>query len=100
MKAIKEAQESLKILEEHGLRNKKFFGGEEIGLADLAFGWIAWWLEVLEEVAGVKVLEAESFPRLHAWIQSFKEFPAIKQNLPERSTMLTYYKDQRATLIA
>ncbi|BFG42815.1 hypothetical protein CerSpe_290900 [Prunus speciosa] len=100
VKAVKEAQESLGILEEHALGNKKFFGGDEIGLADLAFGWIAWWLEVLEEAAGVKVLEADSFPRLKAWMQSFKEFPTIKESLPDRSGMLTYFKGRRATFVA
>lgn len=100
MKAIKEAQENLKLLEEHGLGNKKFFSGNEIGLADLAFGWIALWLEVLEEAAGVKVFEEDSFPRLHAWIQSFKESPTIKENLPERNALLNYFKGRRATVVA
>ncbi|KAM1153070.1 hypothetical protein FF1_035564 [Malus domestica] len=100
VKAIKEAQENLKILEEHGLGNKKFFGGNDIGLADLAFGWMALWLEVLEEAAGVKVFEGDSFPRLHAWIQSFKESPTIKENLPERNALLNYFKGGRATVVA
>ncbi|KAB2636468.1 glutathione transferase GST 23-like [Pyrus ussuriensis x Pyrus communis] len=100
VKAIKEAQENLKILEEHGLGNKKFFSGNEIGLADLAFGWIALWLEVLEEAAGVKVFEGDSFPRLHAWVQSFKESPTIKENLPERNALLNYFKGRRATVVA
>ncbi|KAI5315625.1 hypothetical protein L3X38_044801 [Prunus dulcis] len=99
-KPIAESIEILGILEEHGLGNKKFFGGDEIGLADLAFGWIAWWLEVLEEAAGVKVLEDDSFPQLKAWMQSFKEFPTIKESLPDRSAMLTYFKGRRATFVA
>ncbi|KAM5563241.1 putative glutathione S-transferase [Rosa sericea] len=100
VKATKEAQEQLRILEEQGLGDKKFFGGDEIGMADLEFGWLARWLEVLSEVAGVKVIEAESFPRLHAWIQRFKEIPTIKENLPDRSAMLTYFKGRRATFLA
>lgn len=100
VKAIKEAHESLGILEEDGLGNNKFFSGDKIGLADLALGWIAWWLEVLEEAAGVKLLEAESFPRLKAWMQSFKDFPTIKESLPDRSALLTYFKGRRATFVA
>ncbi|KAM1107151.1 hypothetical protein ACFX2B_003905 [Malus domestica] len=100
VKAVKESQENLKILEEHGLGNKKFFGGEEIGLVDLAFGWIACWLEVWEEVAGVKVFEADRFPRLQAWIQRFREVPTIKENLPDRNALLTFFKSRRAMIIA
>ena len=49
-KATKEAKQLLKIIEDHGLGQKKFSGGNKIGLADLAFGWLSAWLEVMEEV--------------------------------------------------
>uniref|UniRef100_A0A7N2MK78 glutathione transferase n=1 Tax=Quercus lobata TaxID=97700 RepID=A0A7N2MK78_QUELO len=92
VKATKEMKELLGILEEHGLGEKKFFGGNNIGLADLAFGWIACLLEITQEAAGVKVLEADSFPRLQAWIKNFNEIPAIKESLRDRNELLTYFK--------
>lgn len=79
MKATKEVQELLRILEEHGLGEKKYFGGNKIGLVDIAFGWIACFLEFLEQAAGVKVLEDNSFPRLQAWIKNFNEIPVVKR---------------------
>jgi glutathione S-transferase len=38
-KAAKEALEVLKILEEQCLGDKKFFGGENFGMVDIAYGW-------------------------------------------------------------
>lgn len=91
-RAVKEAQECLKILEEHGLQGKKFFDGDKIGMTDLSYGWLAFWLEPMEEVGGVKVLEVNSYPRLHAWIRNFKEVPVIKENHPDQTRLLAYFK--------
>ncbi|RXH93189.1 hypothetical protein DVH24_013765 [Malus domestica] len=38
--AIVKAKENLKYLEEE-LKGKKFFGGEKLGFADIALGWLA-----------------------------------------------------------
>lgn len=100
VKATKEVKEILGILEEHGLGEKKFFGGNNIGLADLAFGWIAYLLETMEEAAGVKVLEADSFPRLQEWIKNFNEIPAIKESLHDRNELLTHFKRRREHFVS
>ena len=97
-KAIEESLEMLRIVEEQALEGKKYFGGDEIGIVDIAFGGIAHWLGVIEEVVGVKLLEANEFPRLHAWTNNFKEVPVIKQNLPDRQDMLVLFKGVREKL--
>ncbi|XP_048332628.2 probable glutathione S-transferase [Ziziphus jujuba] len=94
-KAKNESLEVLKTIEEHGLGDKKFFGGEEIGIVDIAFGWMSLWLGVIEEIVGVKLLEAHLFPRLYAWTKNFKEVPVIKQNLPDRHELLLHCKGVR-----
>ncbi|KAF6135826.1 hypothetical protein GIB67_028145 [Kingdonia uniflora] len=94
-KAIQDSLEVLKILEEHGLGEKEFFGGETIGLADMALGWMAYWMCMMEEAAGVKLFEEHKFPRLFKWTRNFKEFPIIKENLPDRNELLAYYKSLR-----
>uniref|UniRef100_A0A5B7AU39 Probable glutathione S-transferase n=1 Tax=Davidia involucrata TaxID=16924 RepID=A0A5B7AU39_DAVIN len=99
-KAIKDSLEMLRTVEEHALGGKKFFNGARIGIVDIAFGDVAHWLGVGEDILGVKLLEADSFPRLHAWIQNFKEEPVIRENLPDRNKIFAYVKRRREMLLA
>ncbi|XP_022758578.1 glutathione transferase GST 23-like [Durio zibethinus] len=99
-KAAKEAKELLTIFEEQGLGEKKYFGGEEIGMVDLAMGWIAASLGVIEEIVDVKILDAESLPRLHAWVQNFRAYPVIKNNLPDHDKLLENYTKKREMFLA
>nr|GMD03390.1 probable glutathione S-transferase [Ipomoea batatas] len=104
-RAVKDSLEMLKTIEEEALAlalggGKKFFGGDEIGMVDIAFGGIVHWLEAIEDVVGVKLLEpAECFPKLHAWMMNFKESPLIKENLPDKSEMFVYFKNLREKLV-
>ncbi|EOY05470.1 Tau class glutathione transferase GSTU43 [Theobroma cacao] len=76
-KAINNNLEILKTME-HGLGDKKFFGGDKLGLADLVFGLVLHILVPTEEVAGIKFIKADTFPRLHAWMKNFSEEPVSK----------------------
>ncbi|KAK7279470.1 hypothetical protein RJT34_24523 [Clitoria ternatea] len=71
-KVTNEVREVLKVLEET-IGDKKYFGGEKIGLLDIVLGWIALSFGVIEDVVGVKVLVVNDFPHLFTWIQNFKE---------------------------
>jgi glutathione S-transferase len=82
--------EWLKILEEQGLGDKKFFGGESINLVDISHGALGYWFAALEEAKGVKVLEPATLPRLHAWAKNFVELPVVKENIPAYDKMLAY----------
>ena len=100
-KAKKESLEFLKTIEEYAIDgDKKFFGGEEIGIVDIAFGGIAHWLGIIEEVIGVKLFDAQELPRLHAWANNFKQVPVIKENIPDRDKLLFYFKGIREKLLA
>ncbi|KAI3871549.1 hypothetical protein MKW92_022497 [Papaver armeniacum] len=100
-KAQNEISEMLKTFEEKGgLGEKKFFGGDTIGLVDLAIAPIAYWLGAIEEVVGVKIFEADKFPKLHEWSESFKQVLVIKENLPNYTDLLDYLKGIREKAIA
>ncbi|CAK7327369.1 unnamed protein product [Dovyalis caffra] len=43
-KTTKETEEMLQTVEELGLGEKKFFGGDSIGMVDIAFGAVIHWL--------------------------------------------------------
>ncbi|KAJ6683652.1 hypothetical protein OIU85_007351 [Salix viminalis] len=89
-KAATELLESLKILEEQGLGDRKFFGGESINLVDISYGALGYGFAALEEAKGVKVLEPRTLPRLHAWSRNFVELPVVKENIPAYDKMLAY----------
>ena len=100
-KAKKGSLEMLRTIEEHAFGNgRKFFNGDSVGIVDIAFGAIAHWVEAMEEIVGVKILEAASFPRMHAWAKNFKEVPVIKENLPDRDELVVFLKRLREKLLA
>lgn len=88
--AIAAAVENLKFAEEE-LKGKKFFGGEKIGLADLAFGWLAYLICVFDEVAGFKIVD-ERFPLLLSWMQEFSEHPITKDHWPPHDKLVIKYQ--------
>ncbi|XP_030506846.2 probable glutathione S-transferase [Cannabis sativa] len=94
--AAKEVVEVLKTLEEQlSLGNTKFFGGETINMVDIANGWLAHWFECVEQLVGLKLLDPKNLPRLHTWVQNFKQLPIIKDTLPHCNKLLTHMKSRR-----
>ncbi|KAJ9680189.1 hypothetical protein PVL29_019477 [Vitis rotundifolia] len=77
-KEQEEAMDNLKLLEEK-LKGNKFFGGEMIRFLDLALGWLASLISVMEEIIGLKVVD-EKFPFLSAWKQNFANALIIRDN--------------------
>ncbi|GAB4844954.1 hypothetical protein Ancab_038348 [Ancistrocladus abbreviatus] len=76
-KALTEVRENWKLMES-GLEGKRFFGGEQIGFADVANAWIGYWTRIVQEVVGIKLIDEESVPLLAKWFRDILEIPLIK----------------------
>ncbi|RCV29058.1 hypothetical protein SEVIR_5G459000v4 [Setaria viridis] len=97
------ARENLAILEEQlrGKKKKRFFGGDSIGLVDIAgAGLFAHWLGVLEEVAGVRVLSDEEHPALRRWANEYLADEAVKECLPDRDQLVAHFSANRDKCIS
>ncbi|KAK9911472.1 hypothetical protein M0R45_035380 [Rubus argutus] len=91
---IVKAKENLKYLEEE-LKGKKFFGGERIGFADIALGWLADYEGVFQEVTSIKLIAEDEFPLLSEWKRTFADAPIIKENWPPRDKLVTKFQGYR-----
>ncbi|TVU07718.1 hypothetical protein EJB05_41084, partial [Eragrostis curvula] len=93
-KFAKETKQSLALLEAQ-LEGKRFFGGDAVGYVDLAACTLAYWLDVLEEVTGVRLLEDGEFPVLRRWAKEYISDAAVKRCLPERDQLVAYFDSNR-----
>ncbi|KAL1557133.1 glutathione transferase [Salvia divinorum] len=98
-KAAKDLLEILKIVQDEALGDHKFFGGDTLSLVDLCYGWLTS-LKYVERVVGVQVLEPMTLPRLHRWMQDFKEERVIKENLPDLEAKLPELEILRNHLVS
>ncbi|KZV23264.1 hypothetical protein F511_17773 [Dorcoceras hygrometricum] len=85
-KAKEEAEELLKFLDNE-LEGKKFFGGDSIGLADIAGNFIAYWYWVIAELQGIKLITKDKFPSLCKWMEGYVNSSFVKEHLPDREKL-------------
>ncbi|GAB4844964.1 hypothetical protein Ancab_038358 [Ancistrocladus abbreviatus] len=98
-KALTEVRENWKLMES-GLEGKRFFGGEQIGFADVANAWIGYWTRIVQEVVGIKLIDEESVPLLAKWFRDILEIPLIKESLPPQDKFLAHIKAHHKALTA
>ncbi|KAG7964931.1 hypothetical protein I3843_09G197700 [Carya illinoinensis] len=93
-KAGEELAELLKLLEKE-LEEKRFFGGENIGMVDIAANVIGFSLGAFEEASGVKLMTREKFPKLCNWRDEFmSNTAAIKENIgPSREIFISFLRN-------
>ncbi|CAM0885146.1 unnamed protein product [Alopecurus aequalis] len=86
---MKEFKENLALLEAQ-LEGKSFFGGDTIGLVDIAACGFAHWLGVCEEITGVNLVTTEEFPRLSRWAVEYASDEKVRACLPDRAVLLEH----------
>ncbi|KAE8717282.1 putative glutathione S-transferase [Hibiscus syriacus] len=89
--AAEEACECLKALES-ALNGKRFFGGDAIGMVDIAANFVGFWLRIIQEVAGVELLSAEKFPDLFKWTDEFVSCSIVRENFPHKDKVSVAFK--------
>ncbi|KAJ1284886.1 hypothetical protein BS78_03G239400 [Paspalum vaginatum] len=81
-------------------RGKPFFGGDAVGLVDVALGSHLVWFRAVDEVAGTTLLDGAKFPGLAAWAERFMAVDAVKEVVPDAGKVLEQYKGFRAKWMA
>ncbi|CAL5192197.1 unnamed protein product [Lathyrus oleraceus] len=85
-KASEELSNGLQFLEDE--LKDKFFGGEEIGIVDIA----ALFIPLLQEVAEFHLFSKGKFPKLHKWSREFYNHPVVKETMPSKEQQFAYFK--------
>lgn len=92
---IEEVKEGLALLEDvfkNSSKGKAFYGGDQLGLLDIALGGFLGWLRVTEVANGVKLLDQGNTPELVKWAQRFCAHDAVKHVMPQTEKLIEFAK--------
>ncbi|KAL9250842.1 Glutathione S-transferase U18-like protein [Drosera capensis] len=94
--AVAKFKEVLVLLEDAFVKSSKgkpFFGGDEVGYVDIAFGAFAGWFKVIEKAFNVELFDEATTPNLLAWVDAFLAHPAVKDITPSTDKLLEFAKN-------
>ncbi|XP_073300368.1 probable glutathione S-transferase [Primulina huaijiensis] len=91
LKAKEEAEELLKVLDNE-VKGKKLFGGDSIGLVDIAANFVAYWPVIIAETLGVELITKDKFPNLCAWMDEYVNSNFFKEHLPDRDKLAAHIR--------
>ncbi|KAE8686908.1 Glutathione S-transferase U18 [Hibiscus syriacus] len=93
--AIEQLEEGVALMEEafgKCSKGKAFFGGDEIGYLDIAFGSFLGWLRVTEKINGIRLMDEAKAPVLVNWAESFCSHAAVKDFMPDIDKLTEFGK--------
>ncbi|KAJ4777296.1 Glutathione S-transferase [Rhynchospora pubera] len=73
-------------------KGKSFFGGDDIGYLDIAFGSQLGWIKAVEKIVEIKFLDKEKIPGLVAWSERFCAHEAVREVMPEADRLVEFTK--------
>nr|AGC13132.1 tau class glutathione S-transferase [Pinus tabuliformis] len=98
-RAGEESVENLLLLEEV-LRStgKAYFGGDGIGLVDIALGGFLVLTQTVEKVTNIVLIDTQKTPLLSAWADQFCKADKVKNAFPDRAELFAFLSARRAKL--
>nr|WAA68373.1 tau class glutathione S-transferases [Pinus densata] len=94
-KAVEESVASLLLLEE-ALSGKAYFGGDEIGLVDIALGGLSVIIQTIERVTDSVLIDTLKMPLLSTWAHKFCKAEGVKEVLPHPAKLFEFLSEIRA----
>ncbi|KAK6936495.1 Glutathione S-transferase, C-terminal [Dillenia turbinata] len=88
-KEVKQVIESFDVLEGE-LNGKKYFGGDKVGIVDIVLGSILVCVDVVEEIASVKMFDSQKHSSLGCWRKTFAELPGVEGDSPSKDDLVAY----------
>nr|WAA68358.1 tau class glutathione S-transferases [Pinus densata] len=96
-KAVEESVANLLLLEE-ALSGKAYFGGDEIGLVDIALGGLLVGVQTIERVTDSVLIDTLKMPLLSTWAHKFCKAEGVKEVLPDPAKLFEVLSEIRANL--
>eukprot|EP00253_Pinus_taeda_P001334 PITA_01334 len=98
-KAVEESVANLLLLEEVlRITGKAYFGGDGIGLVDIALGGLWVLIQTVEKVNNIVLNDTQKTPLLCAWADQYCKADKVKNALPDPGELFVFLSARRAKL--
>nr|AAY64043.1 tau class glutathione S-transferase [Pinus densata]WAA68345.1 tau class glutathione S-transferases [Pinus densata]WAA68388.1 tau class glutathione S-transferases [Pinus yunnanensis] len=104
-KAVEDSVTNFLLIEEALRTNrcfagKAYFGGDEIGLIDIALGGMSTFIKAVEKATDSVLIDPEKMPLLTAWMDRFCKSDGVKEVMPDPVKHAEYLCARRASMVS